>query len=664
MPLSLPLAWTRRLGRHVRRVLWDGLPLRQKLALGVWLSVVPLSLGASLLALNQTRHLAERRVRQQLQADATEARNWFAEWSANHQRMLQWVAGLPALKTLNQRQAAAELVRAHQQFPDYTYALSLPNGERLVLAGPIRPNPGLNRTERLALKGRGSNHLGTPPPPAEPYFSSSVPVYAGTAPHQGPPIAVLSTYAPLAAVNRIMGINSLMQANRNISSFIPELDLAAGEARGYAFLQVLAGGQVLLGKGAPVVLAEQHHHHHRGDPRYNASGNAWKPFLNLATQSNQHQQFSLVQVQGRSYYVAIDRLNSENISLVIIDQETALTNITQLFKGIWLGNILGLSLSLAAIYRICQTLAKPIDQVRQSLTRLSQGEFGYPLPTVPGDIGELFACVNQASEQLQAYLADARAHAVTDAQLQEARRIQADFLIRHLPSTEQVELAASFTPAYEIGADWYDALLIDGITVVIVADVCDKGVPSALYMSVFRSLLRLSLLKTWPLADSPAQAIAQALDAVNTYMAETHGNTNMFATGFVGAYDPQQRTLSYVVAGHELPWVYYDGAVTALELGGPALGLFTEAQFRVLTCPLPAGAVLLAYTDGLPDARNPANASFGKERVPELLHQLAATDPSAQELLRGVQQAALAHMDGAEQFDDLTLLVLKAREGA
>ena len=95
-------------------------------------------------------------------------------------------------------------------------------------------------------------------------------------------------------------------------------------------------------------------------------------------------------------------------------------------------------------------------------------------------MGRLFNYVNQASIQLQAYLADAKAHAITDNQLEEARRIQADFLIRDLPSTPVVELAAMFQPAYQIGADWYDALERDGVVFVVVADDCDKGIPSAL----------------------------------------------------------------------------------------------------------------------------------------------------------------------------------------
>jgi hypothetical protein len=194
-------------------------------------------------------------------------------------------------------------------------------------------------------------------------------------------------------------------------------------------------------------------------------------------------------------------------------------------------------------------------QPRAALSRISHGDFGEPLPTDSSDVGRLFNYVNQASSQLQAFLADAKAHAITDTQLEEARRIQADFLIRDLPSSPQVELAAMFDPAYQIGADWYDALERDGVVFVVVADVCDKGIPSALYMSVFRSLLRLSLVKEWDLCHEPCRAICRAIGTVNTYMAETHGSTAMFATAFVGAYDPQHQQLSYVVAGHEAPLV-------------------------------------------------------------------------------------------------------------
>jgi sigma-B regulation protein RsbU (phosphoserine phosphatase) len=294
------------------------------------------------------------------------------------------------------------------------------------------------------------------------------------------------------------------------------------------------------------------------------------------------------------------------------------------------------------------------------LEHISQGDFSLELPAARGAHGKLFSYVNRASAQLKAYLADSEALTVTNAQLHQARRIQDDFLIQNLPCSETVDLAASFNPAYEIGADWYDAITAHPFTIVVVADVCDKGVPSALYMSVFRSLLRLNLQREFNVPDGDAgNKLRQALISVNRYMADNHGSTGMFATAFVGAYDPGQHRLSYVVAGHESPLIHQRGVVSELALGGPALGVFAQATFQPGHCQLEPGSYLLAFSDGLPDARNSHGDAFGHARVRALFAQLAAAEPSAQSLLDEVSAAALSHIDEAEQFDDLTLLTLR-----
>jgi sigma-B regulation protein RsbU (phosphoserine phosphatase) len=190
-------------------------------------------------------------------------------------------------------------------------------------------------------------------------------------------------------------------------------------------------------------------------------------------------------------------------------------------------------------------------------------------------------------------------------------------------------------------------------------------------MSVFRSLLRLSLIKEWTNSGDCAASVGAAVSAVNLYMAETHGSTGMFATAFVGAYDPSKEQLSYVLAGQEPPLLRHAHhehsrpesiQVSALNLSGPALGLFAQAHFEIHCCPLRAGDLLLAYSDGLPDSRNPAGESFGKQRIEALLAGAGPEQCTARGLLECVRTAVDEHSNGAEQFDDLTLLALKRRE--
>jgi serine phosphatase RsbU (regulator of sigma subunit) len=212
-----------------------------------------------------------------------------------------------------------------------------------------------------------------------------------------------------------------------------------------------------------------------------------------------------------------------------------------------------------------------------------------------------------------------------------------------------------------------------GYVVLIVADVCDKGVPSALYMSVFRSLLRSKLLehaaKTRPLADvtessAPDQdalasaCIRDAIGQTNDYMAANQNASMMFATVFIAAINKDTGVVSYIAAGHESPVVVTATGLRMLDsIGGPAIGLFGSVPYVVATTQLQPGDSLVVYSDGLVDARNPANEGWGLARLQELLSRSGDQSPSV--MMRGIISSVDRYMQGVDQFDDLTVMVLK-----
>lgn len=281
--------------------------------------------------------------------------------------------------------------------------------------------------------------------------------------------------------------------------------------------------------------------------------------------------------------------------------------------------------------------------------------------------------VNQLTADLRLTneeLGRSRAHienllAISDRQMQTAKQIQQYFLAEAPVQSSDYQLSYFLRPAYQVGADWYDLLTVDGQQFVVVADVCDKGVGSALFMSVFRSLLRYSLISEFSGAtDLPAEAsvgerLAHVTLIVNRYMAENHGASSMFATVFLAAYQPDVHRLHYVCAGHEVPLVRRAAGVESLQLTGPALGIFAGARFESHQIGLAPGDVLVAFTDGLPDARASDELALGQAAVQALLADPAAEQRTAEEWVNALARLALDHMGDAEQFDDLTLLVLK-----
>src|SRR5690606_37808542 len=110
-----------------------------------------------------------------------------------------------------------------------------------------------------------------------------------------------------------------------------------------------------------------------------------------------------------------------------------------------------------------------------------------------------------------------------------ARGIQAGFLPAELPRADGWELAACFEAARQVGGDFYDAFALeDGRIALVVADVCDKGVGAALFMALFRSLLRAGAERTLDGADALAAQLPALLASTNHYISRTHDGANMF----------------------------------------------------------------------------------------------------------------------------------------
>jgi serine phosphatase RsbU (regulator of sigma subunit) len=254
-----------------------------------------------------------------------------------------------------------------------------------------------------------------------------------------------------------------------------------------------------------------------------------------------------------------------------------------------------------------------------------------------------------------------------------ARNIQRDFLPEKLPLAMGVQLEAALQPAREVSGDFYDAFLLppSGAVVLVVGDVCDKGVGAALFMALFRSLIRASadpigggaiqmiggrrtLVRQALESASAADLLVRVAGFTNDYIARLHGRTNMFATVFLAALDPRDGQLDYVNAGHEPAIVIApDGTTLELRPTGPALGLMPDMAFNASQAKLERGHSLFAFTDGLVEARGPAGEAFGNGRLRDAMR---ANSTSAAKLVPGVMAALKAFTGQAEPHDDVTLL--------
>ncbi|MGL5035821.1 MAG: PP2C family protein-serine/threonine phosphatase, partial [Microcystaceae cyanobacterium] len=266
-------------------------------------------------------------------------------------------------------------------------------------------------------------------------------------------------------------------------------------------------------------------------------------------------------------------------------------------------------------------------------------------------------------------------------ELEKGRQIQLDFLPYEIPQLPNWEIVACFYPAKQVAGDFYDVFQIDRQVGLVVADVCDKGVGAALFMALFRSLIRIfstqnmsrglasNLLQEhepqggWLGDKTTNLAHLNALSAVsmtNDYVATNHWGLSMFATLFFGVLDPATGIMSYISGGHEPLFVVgTTGIKKTLNRTGPAVGIMDKSRFKIAQVKLEPGDILVGYTDGVTEGKNPDGHLFTKERLTSLFEEPAAT---ASEMMERIKEALFGHIADAPQFDDITMLAVRKSE--
>lgn len=233
-----------------------------------------------------------------------------------------------------------------------------------------------------------------------------------------------------------------------------------------------------------------------------------------------------------------------------------------------------------------------------------------------------------------------------------ARKIQRSFLPAAFPRIEGFDIYASAVPSKHVGGDYFDVLNMGtGRIVMAVADVAGKGVPAGLLTSMLQASLRTQVCEN-------GLAVSRILDRINRLVYEST-DPEQFATFFLCSVDVNQRVLTFSNAGHNFPIVVReDGSFELLREGGLILGVMSDVTFDEGHTLLSTGDMLVCYTDGVTEARDLQDEEYGEERLMELLRSLRDKG-SAEDVIAAVQSSVLEFTGGADQADDMTMLVLK-----
>jgi serine phosphatase RsbU (regulator of sigma subunit) len=326
----------------------------------------------------------------------------------------------------------------------------------------------------------------------------------------------------------------------------------------------------------------------------------------------------------------------------------------------WLAIVGALMFMLAVITSIflSRGLSKPLIELARGAREFGAGNLSYRLRMRRKDeFNELAQSFNAMAISIQEYVHELSEESARRERLESEFRIAAELqrtlLPEAPPEVESVHLTGWSQASKEVGGDFYDYIeLPDGKVAIVVGDATGKGLSAALLSTQCASILRTLA----------GQGLApdELLSRTNAEFYKRIGATHRFVTLFLLTVDPRTREATYSSAGHPPALLARadTGQVQWLECeAGYPLGIVPEAAFGRETITLGPRDTIVVYSDGLTDAKNPAEEMFGDRRLEEAVRN--AGECGTEELMHELRSRAAAHMNGKDPIDDMTVVIFQ-----
>ncbi len=306
---------------------------------------------------------------------------------------------------------------------------------------------------------------------------------------------------------------------------------------------------------------------------------------------------------------------------------------------------------IAPINLIAKEAAGFVEEENQISEELAGIHTGDEIQTLSESLLKMEIDINRYIDNLTRVTAEKER---IGAELNVATQIQADMLPRIFPAfpgKEEFDIFATMNPAKEVGGDFYDFFLTDeDHLALVVADVSGKGIPAALFMVISKTLIKNQA----QMGGSPREI----LEAVNDQLCENN-EAEMFVTVWLGILQISTGKLTAVNAGHEYPVLKKAGKPYEMldDPHGFVMGVMPGMQYQEYELSLQKGDGIYVYSDGAPDAVNPQEEQFERERLLAALNKDPDAAPS--QLLKQVKDEIDLFVGEADQFDDITMLCMK-----
>ena len=339
-----------------------------------------------------------------------------------------------------------------------------------------------------------------------------------------------------------------------------------------------------------------------------------------------------------------------SIMLILLRVPTLHTDaVQQLRTAIFTNAFVFLGIGIFLTWLVSKNLTIPFAEIIQTLRGVRNGRFDKKVQVTTNDeIGYTGDVINEMTEGL-------KERERLQQSIDIAMEVQQNLLPNTDPDIEGLDIAGTSIYCEETGGDYYDYLLTSERdqkrVCVVVGDVADHGIPSALLMTTARAFLRQRT--------SISGELDQMVADVNRQLTRDVEDSGRFMTLFICEIDRDNQRVHWVNAGHDPAMIYDHEGGHFEELTGNALplGVSEGAVYQKADREITAGQLIMMGTDGIWETQNSQGEMFGKERFKDIIRENA--DRPAKDIIQEVINQVDSFRLPLGRTDDLTLVVTK-----
>lgn len=311
--------------------------------------------------------------------------------------------------------------------------------------------------------------------------------------------------------------------------------------------------------------------------------------------------------------------------------------------------------TMASYLTVYSKLHRPLAKIIREMKALLTGKpYRRILTSKTNEIGILAHFFNEVTRNLESISGDVKTHARIQKELDSAQDIQRMLIPKSAPLIPGLSITAKTRPASEIGGDTFDFFLKDNRNIMYVGDSTGHGIPAGIVMIMVDVLLETFI--------EMEETLRGMVVKLNHYI-KPHLKPSMFMTMVLLEWVPNENKLKWAGAGHE--YVIHvktrKGEVQAIQSGGLAVGMLPDIEKFVKENEiiLEEEDFVVLYSDGIVEAKNVTGEIYSLERLQAFLKAQAGSEVSTDTLFEKIAIDVGRFMEGQEQLDDMTLIVMK-----